>query len=81
MISVAKKSFPKAHDRNRIRRIVREGYRRNKQQLYSFLRQNHLQLAVVVIYTSKKITSFNDAENKIKVVLTELMNKAANNGS
>ena len=43
-ISVSKISFKKAVDRNRIKRLVREAYRKNKSVLYDFLHQkkNHL---------------------------------------
>ncbi len=78
MISVPKRSFPHAHDRNRVRRLLREAYRKNKLPLYSALQANQLQLALVVIYTSKKITTFNDAENKIKLVLSRLIDHAGN---
>lgn len=73
LISVPKRNFPHAVDRNRIKRLIREAYRMNKHPLYAFLRLNNIQLAVAFVYTSKKITSFNHIEGKIKVALSGLI--------
>ncbi len=38
------------------------------------------QLALAIIYSSKKITTFNETENKIKVALSTLIKKISDNG-
>jgi len=40
---------------------------------YAHLLQTGEQMAVGIVYTSKKITTFNDVENKIKVALSRLI--------
>ncbi|MBC8046334.1 MAG: ribonuclease P protein component [Fimbriimonadaceae bacterium] len=72
-ITVSKKKFPKAVDRNRIKRLIREAYRINKHELYKHLTGNNISIAVIIIYTSHSITTFNAMENKIKLVLMRLM--------
>lgn len=79
MITVSKKKFDKSVDRNHIKRLVREAYRKNKIPLYEFLHTNKFQLAIGFIYSSKKITTFNHIENKIKVALSELIDKISDN--
>ena len=49
-ISVPKRSFRKAHERNRIKRLVRECVRKNKLLLEEVLMQNQQQLALFLIY-------------------------------
>lgn len=57
MFVVPKRNFKKAHDRNLIRRRMREIYRQHKQELYTRLRTE--QLLLVFIYFSKKSESFD----------------------
>jgi ribonuclease P protein component len=78
LISVPKRNFPKAHDRNRIKRLIREAYRKQKHGLYASLAKTNSQLALAIIYTSKKITTFNEAESKIKLALSRLSQDAGN---
>lgn len=49
-ISVPKRSFRKAHERNRIKRLIRECVRKNKSLLEEVLMQNQQQLALFLIY-------------------------------
>jgi len=49
-ISVPKRSFKKAHDRNRIKRLIREAIRKNKLILEEPLEKSEQQLALFLIY-------------------------------
>lgn len=75
LASVSKRKFPKAVDRNTVKRRLKEAYRLNKHPLYQHLMAKNLQLSVAFIYNDKKITSFNDIESKIKVALSELIKR------
>ncbi len=69
LITVSKKSFKKAVDRNLIRRRIREAYRKHKTELYDFLGQQKVQCAVVLIYTANTILTFKEIEEKIILLL------------
>jgi ribonuclease P protein component len=70
--SAATRRFPHAVDRNRIKRLGREAWRLQKQELYDHLQSQSRQLAVFLIYTDKKIAPFSILQDKISVILKKL---------
>lgn len=70
LVSVSKKRFKHAVDRNRIKRLIRESYRLNKSELLSKLESKNKSLAIALIYTSTKKFSFEAVESSIKKILT-----------
>ena len=70
--SVTSRRFPHAVDRNRIKRLGREAWRLQKQELYDHLRSQSRQLAVFLIYTDKKIADFPTLRGKISIILERL---------
>lgn len=67
--SVPAKNFRSAVDRNRLKRQMREVYRKNKFPLYSFLKQYQKQCAMMIVLTGKTKPSFEEIEKKIKLTL------------
>lgn len=65
VISVSKKYFPRAVDRNLIKRRIREVYRKNKEIIYSTLQEKKTQCAFMIIYTEKKIMDFKTMETTL----------------
>ncbi len=65
-LSVPKRNFKYAHDRNRIKRLLRESIRKNKLILESFLTEENTQLALFLIYTSKEEISQEQFDKKIR---------------
>lgn len=61
-LSVSRRSFPKAHQRNLLRRRIREAYRINKNWLYENLPENCPQIGLMVIYISRETLPFQDIE-------------------
>lgn len=75
LVSISRRRFPHAADRNRIKRLMREAYRLNKSSLYQVLTERNLQLAFAFIYTNKSVTTFNDMQEKIQLALTSLTDR------
>jgi ribonuclease P protein component len=72
-LSVPKKAFKRAVDRNILRRRIREAYRLNKIELYKFLKDNklhgHKRFAFMVLYTAKEELPYSEIEKGIKKMI------------
>jgi len=75
IISVPKRRFRKAVDRNQIKRRMREGYRLQKADLYSFLREHSLHLFVAFQYVSKEKEPYALLYQRMEKVLAALKNE------
>jgi len=64
-VSVSKRSFKKAVDRNFIKRLLRESYRKNK---YLVPNTTH-QFTFMFIYSGKEIPAYSLIESKMKGIL------------
>ena len=53
-ISVSSRYFKKAVDRNKIKRLIRESYRLQKNRLEDYLESNQSQLSIFFIYIGKE---------------------------
>lgn len=73
MVTVSRKGFRRAVNRNAVRRIVKEAYRLNKGRLYDVLLANELQCAVVFIYTGRTIPDLKVTEEKIINIIDRLI--------
>lgn len=76
LVSVSKKRFKRAVKRNRVKRQIREAYRKNKQELLDLLDQQGQQLAVAFIYLSDELIPSGLIEEKMKVLLARILEKA-----
>ena len=73
LISVPGKNFKKAVDRNRIKRLMREAYRKNKHILYNALGNSSKKIAIALLYTGKVMISYSEVEPKIILILQRLV--------
>ena len=74
-ISVPKRLFKKAVDRNLLKRRIREAYRLNKPEFYTSLQRNNTQMTMVILYQHKKILDYRTVENGVKMALDQLLQK------
>lgn len=75
-ISVPKKGFRHATDRNLIKRRIRESYRRRKQTLQSLLRKKDINIAFMIIYRGSRIEDFSSIDRSVKEVIEKLCKSA-----
>ena len=78
-VSVGKRSFKKAVDRNRIKRLIREAYRVEKSILLPLLNEN-MRVELFVIYIGKELPLFSFVQEKIKLVVLRLMQEIEKKG-
>lgn len=76
LISVPKKRFKRAVKRNRVKRQIREAYRKNKHELLRFLDKREEGLSLAFIYLSDELVSTSEIETKMKVSLARIIEKA-----
>ena len=75
LISVPKKIFKKAVDRNRVKRLIREAYRLNKNIIYDHEEAEPHCLDIAFVYTAKSILSYQEIERKIVLILQTIKNQ------
>jgi ribonuclease P protein component len=78
-IGVGSKNFKKAVDRNRIKRLTREAWRLQKNELKERLKRINKQLNVFFIYTGKELPDFETVKDKVAVALKKLADKTDEN--
>jgi len=62
LFSASKRRFPRAVDRNRVKRLLREVYRKNKQSLWTWALTNNQQLSIAIIYTGSDLVDYVQLE-------------------
>ncbi len=72
LISVSKKKFKKAVQRNKIKRYIREAYRLNKHILYNCFKKNNSKIAFVLNYSQNSMPSFQYINKSIKVLFYKI---------
>jgi ribonuclease P protein component len=72
VISVPKRNFKKAHDRNRIRRQLKEAFRLNKVALEEKLIEQKQQIALFIVYTERTALEYKVLESKMKKLIQQI---------
>lgn len=75
MLAVSKRHIKSAVKRNRVKRLSREAYRKNKSGFYAFLETKGSYALVAFVYTAKEVMTYNTVEPAICEALQRLQEK------
>jgi ribonuclease P protein component len=75
MFVVPKRSFRKAHDRNLLRRRMKESFRLQKNILYKHMKEKKQCLSMAILYTGKTETDFATISKAVEELLVKLRNR------
>lgn len=78
-VGVSSRNFKRAVDRNRIKRLMREAYRLQKNALESKLNTVDKHWSVFVLYTGKTLPDHNLVYEKFTVIINKLLKVANEN--
>lgn len=70
-VSVSKRNFKKAVDRNKIKRLLREAYRLNKPKCFNNITT---QYAFMILYIGNEKSNFKNLEIKMKQLFEQFLN-------
>ena len=75
--TVSSKNFKKAVQRNRIKRLMREAYRLQKNELQETLSAGNKNVSLFFIYTGKELPDQTTINEKVSYVLKTVFNECA----
>ena len=75
MFVVPKKKFKHAHDRNLLKRRMREAYRLSKNGYYEKLNGKGVKVNCAFIFTQNQIADFDTIDKAIQTLLNQSVNK------
>ena len=77
LIAVPKKNIAKAVQRNKIKRRMREAYRKYKHLLYKSLESADRTIALALVFTGRDVIAYTEVEEKIILSLRRLATEVA----
>lgn len=75
MVGVSSRNFRNASDRNHLKRLIREAYRKNKHMLYAWLDEQQVSCNLSIIYIGKGKADYSVVEKKIIVLINRLISE------
>jgi len=81
LVSVSKKRFHHAVNRNRVKRLMREAWRRSKAPLYEICEKDNISVDVALVYTATVIHSYEEMLKKTQKAVQEILKKYSSTNS
>jgi ribonuclease P protein component len=75
-VSVSKKRFKRAVDRNKIKRLIRESYRLEKHALYQKYADSKQSIDILIIYIGTEIFSFSGFNEQTIELINKIIKKS-----
>ena len=72
LVSVSKKRFHHAFKRNRVKRLIREAWRKNKAPLREICQKDNISVDVALVYTATVIHSYEEMLEKTRKAVLEI---------
>ena len=72
-VGVSSRYFKKAVHRNRVKRLLREAYRKEKEPLQNFLNSKQKQLSVFLLFVDKILPHHHLIQTKMNACITRLI--------
>ena len=77
LFSVSKRNFANAPDRNKLKRLMRESYRKNKKEIILQLADKNLNIQAAFFYNTKNAVAHAEMETAMKACLKKLADEVA----
>jgi ribonuclease P protein component len=78
-VTASSRKFKKAVDRNRVKRVIKETYRLQKNSLHELLVTKGKSMTLFFIYIGKDLPLYKDVYDKMGVLLRRITNEIVNN--
>ena len=72
MVTVSKKKFKRAVDRNRVKRLLREAWRLEKMDMENRLAADEKQRAIVFIFVGHELPEFEEVQSAIALLVSQM---------
>lgn len=73
LFAVSKKNFKKASDRNKVKRLCKESYRKQKHAWYDLLLENQLKALFVIVYNHREHINYSEMEIKLNLAMSKVL--------
>ncbi len=73
VFAAPKRNFKRAHDRNYIKRLMRETLRKEKSSLEALLKEQNHQLAFFILYNQRELPNYEVMEKGMRKFLSKLL--------